>query len=361
MKEKNKISYILTAVISLSAGALMTYLFMDTYNNQTIIEKTEKVVSVTENDTIKSSISKVYDATILVEAFNKNTLASTGTGFVYKKDDNYGYIITNHHVIDGASSVKILDNYNKEFEGTVLGSDEYADIAVIRIDAKNVLQVAEIGSSQNSEIGDTLFTVGSPLGTDYIGTVTKGILSGKNRLVSISLSSGSYLIETLQTDAAINPGNSGGPLVNIDGQVIGVNSLKLVEDKIEGMGFAIPIETVMTIIDKLEKGEKIVRPYLGVQLIDADNTYQLFYNRINISEDVKYGAVLAYVEDGKPADKSGLEKGDVIIELNGLKIEDSTTFKYALYKCNIGDTISVKYYRGNDVKEATIKLTDKVE
>lgn len=361
MKKNNKISYILTAVIALSVGTITTYLFMDTYHKQVVIEKTEKVVSVTENETIQSSISKVYDATILVESFSKNTLASTGTGFVYKKDDNYGYIITNHHVIEDATSVKILDNYNNEFDGTVLGSDEYADIAVIRIDAKNVSQVAEIGSSQDANIGDTLFTVGSPLGSDYMGTVTKGILSGKNRLVSITLSSGSYLIETLQTDAAINPGNSGGPLCNVNGEVIGVNSLKLVEDKIEGMGFAIPIETVMSIIDKLEKGEEIVRPYLGVQLIDADNTYQLFYNRINISEEVEYGAVLAYVEDGKPADKSGLEKGDVIIELNGLKIEDSTTFKYALYKCNIGDTISVKYYRGNEVKDTTIKLTDKVE
>ena len=361
MKDKNKISYVLTFLIALSLGVFGTYLFMDTYHKETVVEKTEKVVSVTETDTIKSSVSKIYDATILVESYKKGTLSSTGTGFVYKKDDKYGYIITNHHVIDGATSVKILDNYNNEFDGEVLGSDEYADIAVIRIDAKNVLQVAEIGSSESAEIGDTLFTVGSPLGADYMGTVTKGILSGKNRLVSVTLSSGSYLIETLQTDAAINPGNSGGPLVNINGQVIGVNSLKLVEDKIEGMGFAIPIETVMSIIDKLENGEEIVRPYLGVQLIDADNMYQLFYNRINISEEVKYGAVLAYVEKDKPAAVAGLEKGDVIVELNGLKIEDSSTFKYALYKCNIGDTVSVKYFRGNELKEATIKLTDKVE
>ena len=358
---EKKITYILTAVISLSTGIFGTYLFMDTYNNQIIVEKTEKVVSVTENNTIKSSISKVYDATILVESYSKNKLLSTGTGFVYKKDDNYGYIITNHHVIDESNSVKILDNYGNKVDGTVLGSDEYADIAVIRIAAASVLQVAEIGNSEDVEIGDTLFTVGSPLGADYMGTVTKGILSGKNRLVSIELSSGDYLIETIQTDAAINPGNSGGPLVNINGQVIGVNSLKLVEDEIEGMGFAIPIETVMSIIDKLEAGETVVRPYLGVQLIDATNMYQLFYNRINISEEITYGTVIAYVEEGKPAEISGLEKGDVIVELNGMKIEDSSTFKYALYKCNIGDTVSVKYFRGDELKTTNLKLTDKVE
>lgn len=357
----NKNTYILTAVISLAIGVFGTYLFMDKYDNQVVIEKTEKVVSVTESDTIQSSISKIYDATILVESYKKNTLASTGTGFVYKKDDKYGYIITNHHVVDGATSVKILDNSGNKVDGTILGSDEYADIAVIRIDVKHVLLVAEIGSSEDVQIGDTLFTVGSPLGADYIGTVTKGILSGKNRLVSITLSSGDYLIETLQTDAAINPGNSGGPLVNINGQVIGVNSLKLVEEKIEGMGFAIPIEMVMEIIDKLESGEQVVRPYLGVQLIDANNIYQLFYNRITLSEEVTYGAVLAYVEEGKPASKAGLTKGDVIVELNGIKIENSSTFKYALYKCNIGDTVDVKYFRNNTLKDAKIKLTDKVE
>ena len=359
---KNKISYVMTFLLALIVGMVGTYIYMDKNNEEIITEITKSVVEVTESDTIKSSISKIYDATILVEAYNKKDIQiSTGTGFVYKKDDKYGYIITNNHVIEDSSSVKVLDNAGNKIDGVVLGSDEYADIAVIRIAAESVLQVAEIGKSEDSAIGDTLFTVGSPLGADYMGTVTKGILSGKNRLVSIELSSGSYLIETLQTDAAINPGNSGGPLVNINGQVIGVNSLKLVEDKIEGMGFAIPIETVMSIIDKLEAGEDIVRPYLGVQLIDADNMYQLFYNRINISEKVTYGSVIAYVEEDKPAEKAGIKKGDVIIEMNGLKITDSSTFKYALYKCNIGDSVTVKYYRGDEIKEATIKLTDKVE
>ncbi|MEG0826452.1 MAG: S1C family serine protease [Bacilli bacterium] len=356
---KNKISYILIGIGIFFSGIIGTYTIMKNMPKE-IIEKTEKVVSVTEANTIKSSISKIYDATILVEAYQKNNLSSTGTGFVYKKDNNYGYIITNNHVIDKATSVKILDNYGNKVDGKVLGSDEFADIAVIRIDKSAVLQVAEIGKSSESEIGDTLFTVGSPLGSKYLGTVTKGILSGKERLVSVDLSTGSFLIEALQTDAAINPGNSGGPLCNIDGKVIGINSLKLVEDEIEGMGFAIPIETVMAIIDKLEANEKIVRPYLGVQLIDATNMYQLFYNRITISEKVTSGAVVAYVEDKKPADKAGLKKGDVIVEMNGIKIEDSSKFRYTLYKFNIGDNIKVKYYRGDDLKETTITLSDKV-
>ena len=357
---KQKSYYILTFLVALGIGVFGTYFFMREYSNERIIETTGKVVSVTETNTIKSAIAKVYDATILVESYKKDILYSTGTGFVYKKDDNYGYVMTNNHVIDGATSVKILDNYGNKVDGTVLGKDEYADIAVIRINKDAVLQVAEIGSSSDSEIGDTLFTVGSPLGSEYLGTVTKGILSGKNRLVSVTVSNASYMIEALQTDAAINPGNSGGPLVNMEGKVIGINSLKLVEDEIEGMGFAIPIETVMSFIDKLESGGKIDRPYVGVQLIDADSLYQLFYNRISVSEKVTYGAVLAYVEDKKPASNAGLKKGDVIIEIDGEKVEDSSKFRYILYKHSVGDKIKVKYYRGDKIEETTITLSDKV-
>lgn len=357
---KQKSYYILTVLIGLLVGIVGTYIFMKEYSNEKVLEKIDKVVSVTETDTIKSAIEKVYNATILVESYKNNKLSGSGTGFIYKKDDKYGYIITNNHVIEGASSVKILNNEGTIVDGTILGSDEYSDIAVIRIDKDAALQVAEIGSSSDSEVGDTLFTVGSPLGSEYIGTVTKGILSGKNRLVTVSLTSGSYMIEALQTDAAMNPGNSGGPLVNMNGKVIGVNSLKLVEDEIEGMGFAIPIETVMSVIDKLESGSKIERPYLGVQLIDATSSYQLFYNRITISDKVTYGAVIAYVEDNKVASDSGLKKGDVIIEIDGVKIDDTSKFRYVLYKHNIGDTIKVKYYRGDEVKETSITLKDKV-
>ncbi|MDD3187358.1 MAG: S1C family serine protease [Bacilli bacterium] len=357
---KQKSYYILTVIVGITLGVLGTYVYLTEYKDTNTISTTEKVVTVTETDTIKSAIEKVYDATILVETYDNGSLVSTGTGFVYKEDDNYGYILTNNHVTEDGDSVKILNNNGDSIDGTILGADEYSDIAVIRIDKEYVLQVAEIGSSSDSEIGDTVFTVGSPLGEEYMGTVTKGILSGKNRLVTVTLSSGSYMIETLQTDAAMNPGNSGGPLVNMNGQVIGINSLKLVEDEIEGMGFAIPIETVMPVIDKLEAGETIDRPYLGVQLIDATSTFQLFYNRINLSEDVTYGVVIASIEDGKPADNAGLQKGDVIIEVDGEKVEDSSKFRYILYQHNIGDSIKVKYYRGDEIKETTIVLTDKV-
>ena len=159
-----------------------------------------------------------------------------------------------------------------------------------------------------------------------MGTVTKGILSGKERTVSVSLSSGSFLMEVLQTDAAINPGNSGGPLVNINGEVIGVNSIKLVQDEIEGMGFAIPIEMVMASVDRLEKGEKIVRPVIGVELLDVDNAYYLYRNGITLDNSIDSGVAIVNVQENSPAAASGLQKGDVILEVEGTQIKNVDLF-----------------------------------
>ena len=169
-------------------------------------------------------------------------------------------------------------------------------------------------------------------------------------------------METIQADATINSGNSGGPLCNILGQVIGITSSKLVGEGVEGMGFSIPIETVNAIIDKLENGKEIERPYLGVQLADVSNAYNLqYYYNINISKNVKYGALLGYVEQGKPAANAGLQLGDVIVEVDGKKVEDSSHFRYELYKHKVGDNIKVKYYRGDDMKETSIKLDERIK
>lgn len=358
---QKKILYVTSVGLALLVGVFGTLYFTKSFEEtEKIVEKTEKVVSVTETNTIKSAISKVYDATILVETYKRGSLISSGTGFVYKKDDKQGYIITNHHVIENGTEIKVTNNNGQTVTATLLGSDEYADLAVLSVETDAVMQVAEIGDSSKTEIGDTLFTVGSPLGSEYMGTVTRGILSGKNRMITVSLTSGSFVIEAIQTDAAINPGNSGGPLCNMNGEVIGVNSLKLVQDEIEGMGFAIPIELAMPMVERLEKGEKIERPYLGVQLLDATSAYELYFNRIYLDEKVTYGAVLVYVEENKPAASAGLKKGDVIIEMGGVKVENTSQFRYLLYKYNIGDEVKVKYYRGDEVKETTLTLSEKV-
>lgn len=354
---KKTFSYIMTAIGSVFVGVIgtiMVFHYFPVYQeNENGIKK---AVSITEENTIKSAVNKVYNAVVLITSYKNGKAIGTGTGFVYKTKDDKGYIISNHHVIDGATEIKVTNIEGKEVDATLLGSDEYADIAVMSIPKDGVLSVAEIGDSTKSEIGDTIFTVGSPLGKDYMGTVTKGILSGKDRMVEVSSNTGGYVMQVLQTDAAMNPGNSGGPLVNINGEVIGVNSIKLVQDEIEGMGFAIPIELAMSTVEKLEKGEKIVRPLIGVEMIDASNTYSLYYNQIMLDKSITSGVAIVGVQNDTPASKAGFQKGDVIVEIDGTKIDSLAKFRYTLYKYSIGDKIKVKYYRGKDLKEVTVTL-----
>lgn len=156
--------------------------------------------------------------------------------------------MTNHHVIESGETIKITYNDDSETTAKIVGSDEYADIAVLKVDKDTIKSVASLGKSENVKVGDTVFTMGSPMGINFKGTVTRGILSGKDRLVSVSIngSSADWIMNVMQTDAAINPGNSGGPLCNVNGEVIGINSMKIVESTIEGIGFAIPIEDAVT-------------------------------------------------------------------------------------------------------------------
>lgn len=360
---KKGISYIITIAVSLTVGVCGTMVVYHNFPpNSRDVETVVKDVTITETDSMKSSIDEVYDAVVIIETYHNTQAVGTGTGFVYKIDGDLGYIITNYHVIKDANKIQVTNTVGQTVEATLLGGDEYADIAVLSIEKDAALKAVKIGDSTKMELGDSVFTVGSPLGKKYIGTVTKGILSGKDRLVTIkSSTSGQYMMQVLQTDAAINPGNSGGPLVNMQGEVIGINSLKLVEDEIEGMGFAIPIEIAMSAVDKLEKGEKVLRPVLGVSLIDATNTYTLYYHKITIDEDVNRGAVIASVEDGYPAKEAGLQKGDVILEVNDVEVEDSAHLRFLLYKYNVGDTIKIKVYRSGKIKDVNVKLDKSAE
>ncbi len=357
MKMRGKIVNIILVILAFFLGVTVTvavYKFVP--SKSVVVNRNESNVTITEADSLKTSIDKVYDAVFLIEATTRAG-KSTGSGFAYKTDDKNGYIITNAHVVANATEVRVINSKGETYDAKILGSDEYADIAVLSTNASNISKIAEIGDSAKIELGDTIFTVGSPLGSEYFGTVTKGIVAGKNRLVGSS----SIMLEAIQIDAAINEGNSGGPLLNINGEVIGVNSMKIASAKIEGMGFAIPINTVMSYVDRLEKGEKIDRPVFGVTISDVGNTWQLYRYGIIIDQSVEYGAVLVSVEKNYPAENAGLQKGDVIIEIDGTKIEDSSYFRYALYKYKVGDTITVKYYRNNRILETKVTLNKKAE
>lgn len=352
-KALNLVVILLTIIISV-VGTIVIYPYI--FDNDKIIEKTVNNITLTESDTIASSVNEVYDATVYILATDGGSITSTGSGFVYKSDDVYGYIMTNNHVVEGLSNITIINTFGQEYNAEIVGTDLYSDIAVLKITKDGVLKEAKIGDSKNSQIGDTIFTVGSPLGIEYMNSITKGTLSGKDRTVSVALSNGNYLMEVMQVDAAINPGNSGGPLCNLKGEVIGINSLKLVEAEVEGMGFAIPIETAMMIVEQLELGKTIERPYIGVNAIAITDTWQLYRNGIFLDNDITKGIVLTYVEKGSVAEEAGLKKGDVIIEIDNTEIKNSAHFKFLLNKHKIGDTVKIKYYRAKEYKEIEILL-----
>lgn len=348
LKIKKFLYPILSCFITLVLCLVAFAAFYKYYLKNLVIETTKREVTVTDTG-ISEAVNKVYDSVVVVESYYKGQLYGTGTGFVYKKDDNKGYILTNHHVIDSADEVKVVFTNNEKETVEIIGSDSYSDVALLSIDAEKVISVAEIGSSEALNVGDTSFAVGAPLDSStYAWTVTRGIISGKDRTVEVSSSDGfqTSIMEVLQTDTAINNGNSGGPLCNSNGQVIGITNMKLASSSIEGMGFAIPIETAVEYAEKFISGENIKYPYIGVAIYDA--TASRYSNQI-------IGVYIESVEKNSPAAKGGLKSGDKILAVEGKKVSSTTYFKHELYKYEIGDTVTITVER--DGKEKNIKVT----
>ena len=312
---------------------------------------------VVDESGISEAVEKVYDGVLMVRNYQNDEVASTGTGFVYKIDGDNAYVMTNQHVVEGADRVTLITSNDEEIEGEVLGGDTYVDIAIVRIKKVDGLVALQLGNSENASLGDLVFTIGSPLGYEYRGSVSTGHLAGKDRLVSVSTgntSSSDWVMKVLQTDAAINPGNSGGPLMNTNGEVIGVISMKLVQTEVEGMGFAIPIEYINSKIETLEKGESIEWPLLGVSMLNVNDAKNSFRYNFDIPNDLDYGVVVAGIESGSGAASSDLKEGDIITKLNGEKVQDSAYLRYELYKYSAGDTIEITYIRNG--KEYATKV-----
>ena len=361
-KNSNSTILILSILLSFLCGTLGSYLVIINVPqvSKNIIENISKV-ELTENS-IALAVEKAYDCVVTVVSYKNNQQIGTGSGFVYKKDDKVGYIMTNNHVIDGADKVEVLLSNNETVEAKILGGETYSDIAVLSMASNKVLSVAEIGNNEEMKLGDTVFTIGAPMGIEYSGTVTKGILSGKDRLVEVSFtgSTSDYYMKVLQTDAAINPGNSGGPLLNVNGDVIGINSLKLVQNEVEGMGFSIPIEDAVSYAAFLEKGDTIKRPFIGISMIDVTQTQALWQYGITIPNNITEGVVVLATQAGSPA-SSKLDKGDIIIGINDEKVTTVAELRYELYKHKPGDKIKIKYLRNNKENTVEITLTENTE
>lgn len=346
---------VVSILLSFVCGMLGAYLICQTVS----VEQVVKNITTSElvENSISSSVDKVYGSTVVVIASSKGKQISTGTGFIYKKNNGKAYIMTNNHVIDGADSVEVeFNDKSDKVDAEIVGGDTYADIAVLTIKDDNYT-VVEMGEVDSLKLGDTIFTVGSPMGVNYKGTVTKGILSGKERMVEVNLTgtTSDYYMKVLQIDAAVNPGNSGGPLCDVSGKVIGIISLKIVQDEVEGMGFAIPIEDAVKYASLIEEGGEISRPYLGISMLDLTEEYYLWQNRINIPDGVDEGIAIISVEDGTPASKAGLKKGDIIVKINDDKTRTLAEFRYELYKHEVGEKIKLTFYR--DGKEQSVEVT----
>ena len=326
---------------------------------QAVNKVKDAVVSIITYSSSSSRQSSVFNADDTNSDSDNQQIASEGSGVIYKKDDKDAYLVTNTHVINGASKVDIRLADGTKVPGEIVGSDTFSDIAVVKISSEKVTTVAEFGDSSQLSVGETAIAIGSPLGSEYANTVTQGIISSLNRNVSLKSEDGQAIsTKAIQTDTAINPGNSGGPLVNIQGQVIGITSSKIASNggtSVEGLGFAIPSNDAQNIIKQLESDGKVTRPALGIQMVNLSNVGASDLRKLNIPSGLTSGVVVRSVQNNMPAN-GHLQKYDVITKVDDKEIASSTDLQHALYNHAIGDTIKVTYYRNGKEETTSIKL-----
>jgi len=291
--------------------------------------------------------------------------SALGSGVIFKKEDGKAYIMTNHHVVEGASDLEIVTVDGETHKAKLVGKDRVSDIAVLSAEDKGLGAVAEIGDSSKLQRGQTVLAIGNPLGLG--GTLTSGIVSYTDRILPVSINQdGVYDWEqnVIQTDAAINEGNSGGALVDLNGKVVGINTMKISDTGVEGLGFAIPMNEVMRTVDSLLLNGKVSRPYLGVYTVDLSNPYAPLDDEqrkdLKLPSHVDSGVVV--LEASGPASEAGMKLNDVITEFDGQKITSTLDLRKYLYdQKKIGDTIEVTFYRDGKAEKVSVKLTDKPE
>lgn len=379
----------LAGLAGVLVGALLVWLLFETVpqllpgaNNraETGLQATEgnregqqqESVSVDVTTDVTAAVDEAADAVVGVSNLQETSdfwsqpqqqEAGTGSGVIYKSENGRAFVVTNHHVIDGATNIEVTLSDGTKVPAELVGSDIWTDLAVVEMDAASVQDVAEFGDSDALKRGETVIAIGNPLGLDFSGSVTTGVVSGKDRAVPVDLDgngSEDWQAEVLQTDAAINPGNSGGALVNLAGQLIGINSMKIATSNVEGIGFAIPINSAMPVIQSIEENGEMIRPAMGVALLDLAQVPQAQREEsLNLPADVKEGVVVNSVVEGSAAEKAGMEQFDVIVEMDGKPIGDIIDLRKHLYnEKKIGDTMTVKAYRNGEPMDFELELVD---
>ena len=287
---------------------------------------------------------------------SKNVQSGSGSGVIFKKEGEFAYIVTNNHVIEGAEKIEVSLENGEKTMAELVGADALTDLAVLKIDEKYADEVLEFGDSDKLRAGEQVVAIGNPLGLDFSRTVTQGIVSAVKRSINVNTSAGQWDLNVIQTDAAINPGNSGGALLTIDGKVIGINSLKISRNGVEGLGFAIPSNDAVPLIDEMMKNGKIERPYMGISMAELEQIPRMYVK--DLPEDVKGGVMVTAVDPESAAGKAGVEVEDIIVAINETEIANSNDLRKLLYTdLKVGDTASLKVYRGGELKTIEITLT----
>ena len=375
-KKVSKKGYFFSGLAGVVIGALLVSAGFQMDNNDSNdgvisnnknIGKIQQSVSVDVSSSVTGAYEKAGDAVVgvtniqEVSFYSQTGEAGTGSGVVYKKDNGKAYIVTNHHVIEGASTIEVTLADGTKVNAKVLGSDVWTDLAVLEVDGSVVKTVAEFGDSEALKPGEPVIAIGNPLGLQFSGSVTQGIISGLERTIEIDINEDGIVdwnSEVIQTDAAINPGNSGGALVNLQGQVVGINSMKIAENAVEGIGLAIPINSAIPIIEDIETYGEVKRPYLGVSIAPVNQITQ--YHRENtfkLPSDVTEGVAIIEVEPSSPASQAGLKRYDVIIAMDDEKIADLASFRTHLYESKkIGDQLDITVYRNGSKETITLTL-----
>ena len=390
-KGGNKFGYFISGFSGVIIGALLIWLLLPSLANQlpggssvsnsgsssktgTNISQTATEVTTDVTGAVEKVSSAVVGITNIQEVSSNfwrqgpssEQEVGSGSGVIYKVDGDRAFIVTNHHVVEGAKQIEVTLDDGSKAEAQLIGSDMWTDLAVISISSEGIKTVAQFGDSEVLKQGETVIAIGNPLGLDFYGTVTTGVISGKDRSVPVDLNEDGvedWSTDVLQTDAAINAGNSGGALVNIAGDLVGINSMKIAESSVEGLGFAIPINSAIPVIEELEQSGEVKRPTMGISLVDLSEVPAYYQQQtLQLPQEVTSGVVISQVVRGSAAEKAGLKQYDVIVEMDGEKIENAIDLRKHLYnEKEIGDTLQIKVYRQGQLVEAQLELIENAQ
>ena len=296
--------------------------------------------------TVGPAVVGITNKAVARDAFNRTfATEGVGSGVIFRED---GYIVTNNHVIAGASEIIVSLSDGNTVNGKLIGTDEMTDIAVVKVEAKN-LPTAEFGNSDEVVVGEPAIAIGNPMGLEFQGSVTVGVISALNRTLELN----DRRVKLFQTDAAISPGNSGGALVNADGQVIGINSAKLATMGVEGMGFAIPINTVKTVVNELMDKGYVARPYLGVTIFDKPTAARYGYQLT-----LEKGVYVFQVAIDSPAGRADFQRGDIILSIDGNEVNSVTDVRNAVAAHKVGDKVKVVLDRNGNQMTVDVTLEE---